>query len=193
MKLSLKQGEQLVKLARDSIISEFSKNKIIVPKGFEIERGVFVTLKNYPDETLRGCIGFTYPFPLAEAIVKAAKLAAFEDIRFSPLKEEEIKNIIIEISILTEPKEVKIKTEEDLKKIKIGEDGLIIQLDSLSGLLLPQVAVEEKWDAKTFIEHTCLKAGLGINAWKDPATKVYKFQAQIFKEESPNGNVVEVK
>ena len=129
------------------------------------KRGVFVTL--YKKKHLRGCIGFPEPIlPLGIALIKAAKAAAFEDPRFSPLSTSELKEIKIEITLLTKPKKT------DPKKIKVGKDGLIIKKGFNSGLLLPQVAVEYKWDAKTFLEQTCLKAGLDKDAWKDAESSI---------------------
>lgn len=190
MPLSLDQGRKLVKLARDSINSAFSKAKLSIPLGLP-KGGIFVTLKRHPKGTLKGCIGFVYPIPLGDGIIRAAQSAAFEDPRFPPVRKEEFDNICVELSILSEPKEVDIHSDADLKKIRIGTDGLIISRGSLSGLLLPQVATEENWNPRTFIKSTCIKAGLGPDAWRDSSVKILKFQAQIFKETSPDGEVVE--
>lgn len=190
MSLSLSEGKKLVRLARDSIKTYFEDEELEVPENLDKKRGIFVTLKRYPQETLKGCIGFTKPRPLGEGMKNAARSAAFEDPRFPPLREKEFKNITIEISVLTKPQEAKIDSEEDLDKIEIGEDGLIVRMGHISGLLLPQVAEEEEWNKKQFVGHTCVKAGLGTNAWKDSKVKIYKFQAQIFKEEEPGGKIV---
>ena len=115
-----------------------------------------------------------------EAIVEAAKSAAFSDPRFRPLEKQELNNIIIEISVLTEPKLIQEKAQELLHSIEIGRDGLIIQFSSFSGLLLPQVPVEQNWDLKTFLKHGCLKAGLPENEWKKRA-KIEIFSAQVFR------------
>lgn len=169
--------QQLIKIAREAIESEFSKKDVHIP--LEIQdlltekRGVFVTL--YKNKQLRGCVGFSEPvLPLGIALIKAAKAAAFEDPRFLLLEELELKQIKIEITLLTKPKKT------DPKKIKVGKDGLIIKKGFNSGLLLPQVAVEYKWDTKIFLEQTCLKAGLSKDAWKD--AEVYTFQGEIIKE-----------
>jgi len=182
--LTKKQGEKLLKLARKSIESYFSgieggyeKEK----KEFSEKQGVFVTL--HKDKELRGCIGFPYPFlPLSEAIFQAARAAAFDDPRFLPLDKDELKNIKIEISVLSVPREIKCKKEKICESIKIGKDGLIIQLNGNSGLLLPQVALEWKWNEKEFLENCCQKAGLEKDAWLDDNCKIFKFQAQIFNE-----------
>lgn len=184
--LTQAQGSKLLKLARTAIEVHFSGKELKYSdekKEFKEARGVFVTLTK--NKKLRGCIGFPHPIkPLAEAVVEAAKAAAFQDPRFMPLKKEEVDKIKIEISVLTEPQEILVKGEDILKKIEIGKDGLIIQFSGFSGLLLPQVAIEYKWSALQFLEATCNKAGLPSNAWMNPNCHILKFQAQIFSEKS---------
>jgi uncharacterized protein (TIGR00296 family) len=120
--------------------------------------------------------------PLAEAIVEAARAAAFSDRRFKPLEENEFKKVKIEISVLSVPEEIFKKGREIVDEIKIGTDGLIIQFSGFSGLLLPQVAREMKWNASEFLQATCTKARLPAGYWLKPGCHVFKFQAQIFKE-----------
>lgn len=181
------QGKKLIDLARSSISSNFSGRKASVDdsikKEFEEKRGVFVTLTINGE--LRGCIGFVDAiFPLWEAIVKAAESAAFNDSRFGQLDKEEFDKVKIEISVLTNPELIEVeRAEEYINNIKIGEDGLIIESGYGKGLLLPQVAVEWKWGVRQFLEHTCEKAGLQKDSWRDLSNKIYKFQAQIFEEE----------
>ena len=185
--MNLEQGKILVKLARESIKSYFEDKEVQLPADFDDRRGVFVTLHTYPDNQLRGCIGFPEPmYVLKDAIVKAAKAAAFSDPRFNPLSEDELDNVIIEISVLTKPELI---GGDILKNIKIGEDGLIIRSDPSSGLLLPQVFSEWDVDAKGALEMTCGKAGMNKDCWKDEKCKFYKFQAQIFNEDEPNGDI----
>lgn len=189
--LAQADGKKLLKLARDSITSYFSgkdKKKIDLASfssdsKFNQKQGVFVTL--HKDGDLRGCIGFPYPtFPLYKAIFDAARAAAFEDPRFDPVEESEMKDITMEISVLTVPEDIKVKSaEEYINKIKIGEDGLIIKHGYGSGLLLPQVFTEYKSTPKSALEMVCQKAGLEKNAWKEKSSKISKFQAQIFTEE----------
>ena len=104
-----------------------------------------------------------------------AKAAAFEDFRFSPIKKEEFSDLDIEISVLTPLKKI-----SDPKQIEVGKHGLYIKKGFSSGLLLPQVAIEYSWNRKTFLEHTCLKAGLQKDAWKEGETEIYIFSADIF-------------
>ena len=106
-----------------------------------------------------------------------ALAAAFDDPRFPPLKPDELKNITVEISVLSPLKEVK-----NIDEIEVGIHGLYITKGFHSGLLLPQVATEYDWDSLTFIQETCYKAGLQRDAWKDKDAKIYKFSAEIFGE-----------
>jgi len=177
-KYSAEDGERLLKLARESIMEDLDGEKPKIPdeKQFRQARGVFVTLTEKGE--LRGCIGFPYPtLPVAEAVYEAAKRAAFSDTRFSPVEKEDLEKIKIEISILTQPEEVK-KVDE----IKVGEDGLIGEYLGYSGLLLPQVAVEYKMSRIDFLEAICDKAGLSRNSWQNKNFKLKKFQVQIFSE-----------
>ena len=183
MSFSLEQGKRLVDAARKSIVSELKSESLSLSEDFKEEfsekRGIFVTLKK--DDELRGCIGYPVPkLPLHQAVVDAAKAAAFKDPRFPPLAEDEVNDISIEISVLTVPEELEVRDREN---IVIGRDGLIIDGGYASGLLLPQVPVEQGWDQEEFLEHICTKAGLPSDAYKDEENKIYIFQAQIFCEE----------
>ena len=142
--------------------------------GFKEKKGIFVTLKK--QGKLRGCIGFIQPiYELNKALVEAARLAAFEDPRFPPVTSAEVKDLEVEISILSEPVLVKKCTE-----IKLDKDGLIIEQGYNKGLLLPQVFVEYKIKKiEDALAMTCEKAGLSENAWKDKDTKIYRFEAEI--------------
>lgn len=192
--ITLEQAKKLIKLARDSISSYFSDSDVKVnddiKKDFSDVLGVFVTLNKQGD--LRGCIGFPEAvYPLYDGVIKAARSAAFSDPRFPCVLEAEVKEISIEVSVLTKPKLVKVKEASDyVKEVKVGRDGLIIRSGLGSGLLLPQVALEYKWDSKTFLEQTCVKAGLDKDSWQEiGGVKVYKFQSQVFSEEGPQGDV----
>jgi uncharacterized protein len=174
----------LLKLARDAIDTSFKDSDSDTSKVGHLTqlRGCFVTL--HKNNQLRGCIGFPKPImPLYEQIITASRAAAFEDPRFSPLTKNELKDIVIEISILTKPELIKVKEpEEYLSNIEIGKDGLIIQGKS-SGLLLPQVATEYNFDAKQFLECVSEKAGMSKDEWKNSSNKIYKFHAEIFSED----------
>ena len=190
-KLTKQDGEILLKLARKSIEEALEGREIIVPeeikRKYSFPRGVFTTLKNRINKQLRGCIGIPYPImPLWQAVVDSAISAAFKDPRFIPItSKEELDNTILELTVLTPPKEIKVEDRRLLPSmIKIGRDGLIVSAFGRTGLLLPQVAVEYNWDAETFLSQTCLKAGLPPDCWLWDETVIKTFQGQIFEEEN---------
>lgn len=194
--LTKQEGELAVRLARKAI-EECLKNNIKLkpdnlPKVFNEKRGVFVTLnKKTQSKELRGCIGRPYPvLPLGEAIIVSAINAARDDPRFNSVKPEEIKDLVIEVTVLTVPKRINAKPKDLPEKIVIGRDGLIATTSMHSGLLLPQVAVEHGFDATEFLCQTCMKAGLMPDAWLSGA-EVYSFEGQIFEEIKPGGEVRE--
>lgn len=142
------------------------------------EQGAFVTLNKYAK--LRGCIGVTQGAkPLYQTVQDVAEAAAFQDPRFQPLSEAELPNITIEISVLSPMRKI-----SNTKKIKVGRHGLFIKLGNAQGLLLPQVATYNGWSRQTFLEHTCIKADLPKDAWRNPETEIMTFEAQVFGEES---------
>jgi AmmeMemoRadiSam system protein A len=168
----------LLGLSRNSILMTLQKGRRLpvvesLSPLLREKRGTFVTLWM---EELRGCIGFPYPVkPLAEAVQEAAISAAFQDPRFPPVRAEEMAHIEIEISVLTVPKSI------EASQIQVGVHGLIVSRGNRSGLLLPQVAMEYHWNAQTFLEQTCVKAGLSPEAWKEKIN-LYAFEAQVFSE-----------
>ena len=193
--LSLEQGKRLVKLAREAISAYISKKGLKVKeelkREFSVLSGAFVTIEK--DGLLRGCIGVANAvYPLYQAVSDSAASAAFSDPRFPPLGREEIDKITISVSVLTNPALINVRNPEDyLNKIEIGRDGLMVKGVFNSGLLLPIVAVEQNWNALTFLEQTCLKAGMPADTWRDfNACRVYKFQTDVFSEKTPNGEVV---
>jgi len=195
-KLSLEQGETLVRLARKSISYAIAAGKklreLCADQELLGQRGVFVTLETFPERALRGCIGFPYPvMPLWNAVQDAAIEAALNDPRFPGVGAAELESIVVEVSVLTRPEEIKTGKKDVLHEINVGKDGLIVQRNQRSGLLLPQVATEQEWDAKTFLEQCCAKAGLMENIWQSKETRIFKFRAQIFSETEPNGKVEE--
>jgi len=117
--------------------------------------------------------------PLFETVIEVARLAALEDPRFEPVSVSELKDISVEISVLTVPEKI-----SDPSIIEVGKHGIIIRRGFSSGLLLPQVATDYGWDRVTFLEHTCQKAGLPRDAWKDKSTEISIFSAQVFSRES---------
>jgi len=193
--LSDSDGVVLVKTARKAV-TEFLSNgdrmklESDLEEKFSFNSGVFVTLNN-PDG-LRGCIGFPMPEKkLSHAIIEGAIAAATEDPRFPSVKTNELNDIVFEVTVLTPPVEIDVYDPmEYLEKIKVGRDGLIIRHSFSSGLLLPQVPVEYGWNVEEFLQHTCEKAGLARDTWKNESVKIEKFEGIIFKEETPNGAIV---
>jgi len=187
-------GKLAVRIARATVESHVNRTKPAeqkTPAIFNRKSGVFVTLTKNPGDELRGCIGYPEPImPLIDALKDAAVSACSRDPRFPPVKQEELKKIKVEVSLLTPPKEMSAKKPTEYASgVKIGEDGLIIQRGFNRGLLLPQVPVEWGWDAEEFLCQCCLKAGLMPDAWLQPDTKIFKFQAEVFSEDKPGGDV----
>jgi uncharacterized protein len=195
--ISLIEGAELVRLARVAVEKYLQESIIVKSERHTLEKaGVFVTL-NYitssKKEYLRGCIGFPLPEkPLYQGVVEAAIAAATEDPRFPPVDRQELNNIIFELSILTSPQQIRVNPAEYGKEIEIGRDGLILQWRFGSGLLLPQVPVELKWNLEEYLANICYKAGAPPDVWLDPSSKLYKFQAVVFKEVEPKGKVVQL-
>ncbi|MBN1409114.1 MAG: AmmeMemoRadiSam system protein A [Calditrichaceae bacterium] len=178
--LSNQEKQFLLQLARDTIITFLTsgnkKREKYFSDNLKTPTGVFVTLHEAGD--LRGCIGYVEGVkPLQDAVIDNAVSAAFSDPRFMPVGTDEVEQLDIEISVLT-PLELVQNTEE----IEVGKDGLLMKRGYNQGLLLPQVASEQQWDRETFLQHTCMKAGLPIDAWQDDETEIYKFSAIIFGE-----------
>ena len=200
-KLTGKEGEFLVRLAREAITHFLREGKkISVPDGLSEKLGqkcgLFVTLNSVRrgEPELRGCIGYTQPFlPLAEATIESAINAATRDPRFPPVSFDELKHILIEVSVLTPPSLIEVGTPSEYpKQIKIGQDGLIVERGPFYGILLPQVPVEWGWDEEEFLSNCCMKAGLTPDMWAVRGTNVYKFHCEIFRESKPEGRVKRV-
>ena len=198
IQLSDSDGVFLVKTARMAVTEFLSNgNKMKLESEYEgkfsFNSGVFVTLNT--SDGLRGCIGFPMPDKkLSHGIIDAAISAATEDPRFPSVKTNELNDIVFEVTVLTPPIEIDVSDPmEYLKKIKVGRDGLIIRHSFSSGLLLPQVPIEYGWNTEEFLQHTCEKAGLARDAWKNESVKIEKFEGIIFKEETPNGVIVREK
>ena len=178
--LTEEEKETLLVIARNSIEAAVRKTQNILPSHqtphLEEKCGAFVTLHSHGE--LRGCIGYIEGIiPLMETVQEAAVKAALEDPRFDPVNVDELENIDLEISVLSPLKKI-----NDVNKIEVGKHGLVIKRGYSRGLLLPQVAVEYNWDRETFLNQTCRKAGIGADKWKDPATEIFIFSADIFGE-----------
>lgn len=201
MEYSLEDGKNLIQFARKNLETYLKTgDKLSIPPELAAKYGekggAFVTLNKMVgnDTDLRGCIGIILPlYPLIETVQNMVISAAVEDPRFPEVKTEELSKIKIETSILSVPQKIEVKKpEEYLQKIVIGRDGLIVTGFGRRGLLLPQVPVEHErnWDVETFLKHTCQKAGLSPEAWKDLNKVSFEsFTATIFEENSPGGEV----
>lgn len=180
VELSEAEERELIAIARESIANalagrSFPGNRVR-GKGLREPRGAFVTLKQRG--VLRGCIGYIHPVkPLFETVADAARSAALDDPRFTSLTPGELTGVDIEVSVL-EPLR-RINTADEIEP---GRHGLYITRGSRSGLLLPQVAREHHWDSITFLEETCIKAGLPPDSWRDSETAVYVFSARVIGE-----------
>lgn len=136
------------------------------------KRGAFTTL--YIRGELRGCVGYVFPVSsIYRTVAETARAAAFEDMRFSPLLAAELPDLEIHLSVLSTL--APVRAEE----VEVGRHGLLVSLDGRRGLLLPQVPVEHGWDRETFLEQTCRKAGLALDAWRHGAA-LEAFTAESF-------------
>jgi len=176
--LSADEKALLHRIARESIEARLLNRKAPtldeLPASLRENRGAFVTLNKHGQ--LRGCIGRLAPDrPIGEVVSEMALAAAFQDPRFRPLSAGELKDIEIEISVLTPFKRI-----AGIDEIQVGKHGIMMKNAGSSGLLLPQVATDHGWDRNTFLEQTCQKAGLPKDAWKDKKTEIYIFSADVF-------------
>jgi len=171
------ERDLLLRLAHESILSALEERKIPLDPPTEHltePRGAFTTL--YRRGQLRGCVGYVLPVsPVYRAVADTARAAAFEDTRFHPVTLLEARDLEIELSILSPPQPISAEA------IEIGRHGLLITMAGHRGLLLPQVPTEHHWDRTTFLEQTCRKAGLPLDAWKNGAT-IEAFTAEVFGE-----------
>ena len=173
----------MINIARESIgfylskgeRKEFTETEPVLLK----KNGVFVTLKKKGE--LRGCIGCYTPTtkPLYETVADMAISAATQDPRFPKVTPEELEEIKIEISVLSELDKI-----DDVNKIETGKHGVVVRKGFRGGVFLPQVATETGWDREEFLSNLCAhKAGLSPDAWKDKDTKIYIFTVEKFEEE----------
>ena len=169
------ERRQLVALAREAILAALEKRELDLTEPTEHlaeHRGAFTTL--HLDGELRGCIGYVIPqHSVYRTVAETACAAAFEDPRFTPVTLKEAKRLTFEISVLSPIKPI------DPEDVEVGKHGLVITYGSRRGLLLPQVAPEHNWDRETFLQQTCVKAGIPPDAWEHGA-KVEAFTAEIF-------------
>ena len=183
---SVDQRRTLLRIAHEAIFSVLERRPFPeappLPSGLSDPRGVFTTLYlrgGLPGDLgrqLRGCVGYAVPItPLYRAVAETARAAAFEDSRFLPVTKEEALKLEVSLSVLS--RLFPIRPEA----VEVGRHGLVISLGARRGLLLPQVTVEHGWDRETFLEQTCRKAGLPLDAWRKAAA-VEAFTAEVFAD-----------
>jgi AmmeMemoRadiSam system protein A len=182
--LTGKEKKILINIAKESIKAKLENMDLpdfyYGQEALNRKVGAFVTLKN--NNQLRGCIGMlTANEALYKTISKMAIQAAFGDPRFPSLRPEEYSSLEYEISVLSPF--IKIKS---IDEIELGKHGLMINKDFYSGLLLPQVAAEYNWDRNEFLQHTCIKAGLNKDAWREEDVDIFIFSAEVFNSSEVN-------
>jgi uncharacterized protein len=174
---SVEERSLLLRLAHDAIAATFEQREIsIIPPSTHLAepRGAFTTL--YYRGALRGCVGYVLPVTsLYRTVAETARGAAFDDSRFAPVTREEARELQVSLSVLSPPQPIQAD------QVEVGLHGLLLSLGPFRGLLLPQVAVEHAWDRTTFLEQTCRKAGLPVNAWQTGA-EIEAFTAEIFAD-----------
>ena len=195
---SLEQRRTLLRIAHEAILSvlepQRSSEAPALPAGLSEPRGVFTTLylssdlrgdlhrqspRQSPREShreLRGCVGYALPIvPLYRAVAETARAAAFDDSRFLPVTKEEARELEVSLSVLSRLFPIHAEA------VEVGRHGLLISDGARRGLLLPQVPTEYGWDRETFLEQTCRKAGLPLDAWRKAAT-IEAFTAEVFSD-----------
>jgi len=177
--LNQEQRRALLHIAREAVEAAAKSMPYAPTSGDPVLQrpgAAFVTLRKRGD--LRGCIGsLEAREPLLQNVANMARAAAREDFRFGPVHLTEVRDLTIDISILSPPRRV-----EDVAEIEVGVHGLIVEQGGQRGLLLPQVPVEWGWDRDEFLDQTCAKAGLPPDAWRRDAD-IYAFTAEVFGEE----------
>jgi len=178
--LSQEERAELIRIARKAIVERFAgrtwnPQKPLTDRLGRVQ-GAFVTL--HRRGMLRGCIGHIMGVhPLYLTVAEMARAAAFGDPRFPPLRAQEFAEIDIEITVLSPLRRI-----DDPETVEVGKHGLLIRRGYNQGVLLPQVPVEQGWDRETFLNHTCLKAGLHPSCWRDSETELLVFTGEVFGE-----------
>lgn len=179
-KLGSELQQKLLEIARETIESYIRTRQepefTVDEPELQQKCGAFVTIKTHGQ--LRGCIGHIEGIkPLYQTIADMAVAASTQDPRFPPVTENELGSLHLELSVMSPLRKV-----ESPDEVQPGIHGILMRRGFRSGLLLPQVATEHGWDRKTFLEHTCMKAGLLTDEWQHPETEIYVFSAQVFEE-----------
>ena len=177
---------QLLALARQALEARVAGRPspdVVCAGPLALRCGAFVSI--HCGDDMRGCLGrLTVDVPLGQTLVHLGGAVADRDPRFPPVTANELRLLHVEISLLTPEWAI-----ASIDEIEVGRHGLIIEHGRARGLLLPQVATEHAWDRETFLAHTCIKAGLPRDAWRNGA-RILIFEARVFSESaltSPDG------
>ncbi|PLX71898.1 MAG: AMMECR1 domain-containing protein [Desulfuromonas sp.] len=182
--LNDQEQQTLLAIARQAIVHAVKHGEDYIEpreeKALNQRNGCFVTIKQTGQ--LRGCIGnFQSELPLFKEVAMMAKASATNDPRFYPMKNIDLDNFSLEISVLSPLHKI-----DDIAEIEVGKHGIYIEKGYHRGVLLTQVATEHDWDRDTFLKQTCIKAGLPTDAWQQEAADIYIFSSQSFGERSPS-------
>ncbi len=182
MERELNDHEQaiLLKIARQAVQTCVRSGEVYIEPREEmalnLRNGCFVSIKQKGH--LRGCIGnFQSELPLFREVAEMAVASATKDPRFYPMKDDDLDNFSLEISVLSPLHKI-----DTIEEIEVGKHGIYLEKGYHRGVLLPQVAIEQGWDRDTFLKQTCVKAGLPNDAWMAEDTAIYRFSAQVIKE-----------
>ncbi|MBX7257808.1 MAG: AmmeMemoRadiSam system protein A [Candidatus Hydrogenedentes bacterium] len=188
--LTNEEERLLLRIARTALETWVREERRLDLSGYSLtpalreSHGAFVTLRRGGE--LRGCIGYTtHGEPLAEAVRDNAINASSRDPRFDPVTEDELPEIVVEVSALShgDTPDTPFRRVSDISEIVIGRDGLYIERPPYrGGILLPQVATDHDWDVGQFLAAVCRKAGYPDRAWELPNARLYRFSAQVFSE-----------
>jgi AmmeMemoRadiSam system protein A len=184
--IDLAERRRLLALARASLVHSVGQGRALAPSLDDLpeesilraKRGVFVSLHHHSG-ALRGCVGsVSASAPLVQVVAEMTHAAASRDLRFPPVSAGEIDELTIEVSVLSA-----LEPLGDLSEVEIGKDGLLVSGLGHRGVLLPQVASEHGWDAETFAGHTCMKAGLPPDGFRQKGVEMFRFNAEVISEE----------
>jgi AmmeMemoRadiSam system protein A len=183
--LSDPERRELLALARQSLVETIVHSRMpdvpVITGRLTERQGAFVSL--HLGTRLRGCVGQTRAdHSLAETVAQCAIGAAVGDPRFAPVMPEEVAELTIEISVLSEPQPLRWQDIELWNDGEVGKHGLLAVRGRLRGFLLPQVARGRHWSAKRFMEETCRKAGFDPGLWQDGETQFFGFTVEAFSE-----------
>jgi len=202
--LTIEEATFLLKLARrivtESVSDETKEEEKVALKELREKRGIFICVREFDKSGKKAggrimSSGYPLPiFPTIEAVKNASLNISIHILRSTSQEISEfLKDVVLELAILTEP--TKVIVQEPIRyprEIEIGRDGLIVQRNFYTGAVLPQVAVEKRWNAIEFLSECCMEAKLPADAWLEKETSVYKFQTHVYLESEPNGDAVKV-